>query len=364
MVCAVIHGAAEADRRQREQGAAGWADLDCGAHLWADAAVEARRPSAVVHLDLSQSVLPVLPEPVAVQPSVEVIPGQDFGVLALAGRVPVEVDDVAGQCRRRRGDPAVVGEVLAPPVEAAAVLPGRADDPANSAIAAGEQSFDLAGLAVVVAEPDRPGVPAVAADGFAQLGQPGVNGLVVALRRPLERRVRLGHERADRHRAPDVAMSGDLAPSVDDLLGQVGNREHVLVGLGGQPAHEVELHLPPAVAVRRRDRAQQVVLADHLVDDPSHPLGAAFGGEGQPERRPLRDSSLARVTLKASTRVDGSESETLLSSYRSASPEVISDLGVVGTGQRQQAHLFESRALRPVLTMSPIVVIDRSGPVG
>ena len=70
---------------------------------------------------ISQSVLPVLPEPVAVQPSVQVIPGQDFGV-PLAGRVPVEVDDVGGQCRRRRGDPAVIGEVLAPPVEAAAVL--------------------------------------------------------------------------------------------------------------------------------------------------------------------------------------------------------------------------------------------------
>ncbi len=36
------------------------------------------------------------------------------------------------------------------------------------------------------------------------------------------------------------------------------------------------------------------------------------GANVSPERRPLRDSSLASVTLKASTRVLGRESETLL----------------------------------------------------
>ena len=36
------------------------------------------------------------------------------------------------------------------------------------------------------------------------------------------------------------------------------------------------------MAVRRRDGSQHLVLTDHLVDDPTHPLSAAFGGEGQP----------------------------------------------------------------------------------
>ncbi len=35
------------------------------------------------------------------------------------------------------------------------------------------------------------------------------------------------------------------------------------------------------------------------------------GAKVSPERRPLRENSLARSMLKASTRVDGSESETL-----------------------------------------------------
>ena len=35
------------------------------------------------------------------------------------------------------------------------------------------------------------------------------------------------------------------------------------------------------------------------------------GANVRPERRPLRENSLASVMLKASTRVDGSDSETL-----------------------------------------------------
>jgi hypothetical protein len=42
------------------------------------------------------------------------------------------------------------------------------------------------------------------------------------------------------------------------------------------------------------------------------------GAKVSPLLRPLRESSLARSTLNASTRVLGSESDTLLPSYRSA----------------------------------------------
>ena len=129
-------------------------------------------------------------------------------------------------------DPAVVGEVLAPAVEPAAVAPDLLDDRADPAVAAREQSLDDAGLAVVVAEADRPAVPLVGADDVAQLLQPLVGGLVVELGGPLERRVRLGHEAADRDRAADVVAAGDLAALGDHLLRQVGDLEDVLVGLG------------------------------------------------------------------------------------------------------------------------------------
>src|SRR4051794_39925082 len=229
---------------ERQQLAPRRPNLDLGVHLRADAAVVARRPPAVLDLDVGvrvDGVLPVLPEPVLVQARVEVVPGQHLGVVALPGGVPVEVDGGAGEPLVRGGHPAVVGEVLGPAVEAAARAPYLLDDPADPTVTAGEQSLDDPGAAVVVAEPDRPPVPLVGADVLAELAEPFVGGLVVELRGPLERRVRLRHEAADRDGAPDVVAAGDLATLGDHLLREVRDLEDVLVGLGRQAAHEVEL---------------------------------------------------------------------------------------------------------------------------
>ena len=86
--------------REREELLAGGADLDLGVHLRADAAVVAGRPAAVLDLDIGvrvDGVFPVGPEPVLVEAGVEVVPGQDLVVLALAGGEPVEVDVGAGE---------------------------------------------------------------------------------------------------------------------------------------------------------------------------------------------------------------------------------------------------------------------------
>ena len=164
------------DDGERQQPATGGTDLDLGVHLRADAAVVAGGPAAVLDVGYGvgvlgdgEGVLPVGPEPVLVEAGVEVVPGQDLVVVALADGVPVEVDAGAGQGALAGGDPAVVGEVLAPAVEAAAVAPDLLDDPADAAVAAGQQSLDGAGLAVVVAEPDGAAVPLVGADDVAQL---------------------------------------------------------------------------------------------------------------------------------------------------------------------------------------------------
>src|SRR5690606_40527591 len=84
----------------------------------------ARSPAAVFDLGARDGVLPVLPEPLAVEPGVEVVPRQDLVLLALARGVPVDVDaaPLGG------GHPPLEGEVLAPAVETAAVLPDGPDD--------------------------------------------------------------------------------------------------------------------------------------------------------------------------------------------------------------------------------------------
>ena len=133
----------------------------------------------------------------------------------------------------------------------------------------------------MVAEADGGAVAPVGADRLAQLVEPRVGLLRAELGGPLERGVRLGHEPADRDGAADVAAAADLAARLDDALGHLGDLEHVLVGLGGQPAHEVELDLSPARPVRGGDGADEVVLGHHLVDDLADALGAALGREGE-----------------------------------------------------------------------------------
>src|SRR4051812_34813609 len=66
------------DNAEWEELGSGRADLDLGAHLRTDTAVEARDPAAVVELLLVEGFLPVGPEPLLIQAAVEVVPGQDL----------------------------------------------------------------------------------------------------------------------------------------------------------------------------------------------------------------------------------------------------------------------------------------------
>ncbi len=94
--------------------------------------------------------------------------------------------------------------------------------------------------------------------------------------------MRLGDETADRDCDTDVAVTAGEPPRLDHLPGEIRDGEHVVVGLGGQAAHEVQLDLPPALGVGRADRTDQVIFADHLVDDLPQPFGAALGREREP----------------------------------------------------------------------------------
>jgi hypothetical protein len=85
------------------------------------------------------------------------------------------------------------------------------------------------------------------------------------------------------------------------------------------------------------------------------------GAKVSPERRPLRDSSLASVTLKASTRVEGSDRDTLLPSYRSARPVATSPISLWSAEDSDSRPTSSKPVARmPLSTMSPIVVIERS----
>src|SRR5664280_3915385 len=110
--------------------------------------------------------------------------------------------------------------------------------------------------------------------------------------------MRFGDEPADRDGATDVTPAGDLSTGLDDPPGEVGDLKHVLVGLGGQAAHEVQLHLPPAGRVGRGDGVDQVVLADHLVDDLANALRAALGRERQAGTAPAAGQLVGQVDVE------------------------------------------------------------------
>src|ERR1035437_4535983 len=128
---------------------AGGPDLDLGVHLRADPTVEAGVPATVLDLDVVEGVLPVLPQPVLVQAGVEVVPGQDLVLLPLASGAPGNVDRLVRQGDLGTPDPAFIAEVLGPAVKPGTVTPGGLDDLADTAVTAGQQSFDDAGFAKI-----------------------------------------------------------------------------------------------------------------------------------------------------------------------------------------------------------------------
>ena len=85
------------------------------------------------------------------------------------------------------------------------------------------------------------------------------------------------------------------------------------------------------------------------------------GANVSPLRRPLRDSSLARVTLKASTRVLGSDRPVLVPWYRSASSVASWPISEWSALDRLSSPTSSYPVARsPWSTIEPMPWIDRS----
>ena len=153
-------------------------------------AVVAGGPPAVGQAVLGQGVLPVLPQEVAVEAGREVVPGQHLVLGAVAVDGVLEGHPVGGE----GVGPQVEVEVLGPLLEGAAVAPHLLDDRAHAPVAPADDALGGRGLRVVPADgqaPHRPGGVAEQVDLAGQL----LDGV---LAEPLERRLHLGDEAADR----------------------------------------------------------------------------------------------------------------------------------------------------------------------
>src|SRR5262245_61627442 len=202
----------------------------------ADAAVVTRRPATVRKAVLVQRGLPVLPEEVPVQPGRDVIPRQHLVGGAMPGHVPVGVEALGGH----GVEPPAEVEPLAPLLERAALPPDTLDDASDAPVAAAGDPLRERRRRVV-----PPQLHAGLAHGPAQQPDLAVELVDTVLAEPLERRVRLGHEPADRRRAARLLRVP--AADLDDVSRQLGDAERVLVHLGRDAGQEVQLHAPPAL---------------------------------------------------------------------------------------------------------------------
>ena len=78
-----------------------------------------------------------------------------------------------------------------------------------------------------------------------------------------------------------AALALDLGVEVDDLLGELGNADDILVRLRRQAHHEVELDLLPALTEGSAAGLHEILFRHALVDDVAQALRARLRREGQ-----------------------------------------------------------------------------------
>ena len=158
----------------------------------AGAAVVTGCPTAVFQAQFIEGVAPVLPQEVLVQPCREVVPRKHLVLGAVTVDVPVDI--AAVDCHGL--EPEVVVEVLRPLLERAAPAPDILDHRTQAAVPTTGDALCEGCLGIVPFELHAPGPSQIIAqqpDLARQLSHS-------VLAEPLERRERLGHETAHRHR--------------------------------------------------------------------------------------------------------------------------------------------------------------------
>ena len=78
-----------------------------------------------------------------------------------------------------------------------------------------------------------------------------------------------------------LLIGGVLPPGQDDLVYQLGNAQHVLIGLRRQTQHKIELHAAPPPGEGLGAGGEDLFFCQVLVDHVPQPLGPRFRGKGQ-----------------------------------------------------------------------------------
>ena len=134
----------------------------------------------------------------------------------------------------------------------------------------------------------------------------------------MERRGRLGNEDGNgdgNGNAAALALGNHFAGNVQHVVGQIGDRDDILVPLSRKPHHEIELATTPTRFERGARRALQVFLGNALVDDIAHALATRLGRKRQAALFLARNLQ-RHVHAKGVQALRGMETEIPVSSRR------------------------------------------------
>ncbi len=164
---------------------------------------------------------------------------------------------------------------------------------------------------------------------------------------PLEGCVRFGHERGDRDRDADTSPLGrgrDLTGRLDHPCDELADGGHVLIGLGGKPQHEVELHPAPTRSESGLDGAEQLVFGDVLVDGVAQALRTCLRGERQTALASLAEQprEAERERVHAQRRHRHRDGRALQTTRQA--PHDVLQLRVVRRGKRRERDLLVAGA--------------------
>src|SRR5437016_5981776 len=135
-------------------------------------------------------------------------------------------------------------------------------------------------------------------------------------------------------------------PATQRLGAEMHDGAYVLVALGGQADHEVELHQVPARLEDGVDGVQQVLLRVALVDHAAHALGGRLGRH--------REAALAHpADLLGEARVHRLRAQRRQRAAYVLGSELVEeilqdsvDAGVVARGEREETHFLVSGRLQ------------------
>ena len=276
---------------------------------------------------------------------------EGLAVLAREEAVVEAHVDVVPREARRHGDRAeVLGAVdpevderllpqielqpLIPRVEARAVLPRALEHVAEGAIAAREDALQHARRRVVRAQRHR----AVRPGGVLEDPLLARHLVEAVHRAPLKGRVRLGHVDAHAHSDLGAALRGPLA-DLHRAHARLDDAANVVVVLGGQADHEVELHLGPPAREHALRRLEELLLGNVLVHDVAHALRSSLRREGEPRRANALDL-VEEIRLQAvSAQRRHAERHAILREALRHLLEERRDAGDVGRRERRERHL-------------------------